>query len=58
MRVPTSTIDWCISLLDLVAEDRRGGGEQLRDMRPQLPGLRVDDLELLFHAEREAMHWG
>ena len=37
--------------LDLVAERGRARGQQLRDVRPQLPGLRVDDLELLFDAD-------
>ena len=44
--------------LDLIAEGRGRGGEQCDDVRPELPRLRVDDLELLFDAQREAVHEG
>ena len=40
---------------DLVAERRRALGEQLRDVRPQLPRPGIDDLEFLFHADREGV---
>jgi len=39
--------------LDLIAERRRARRQQLRNVRTQRPGIRIDDLELLFDADRE-----
>ena len=39
--------------LDLFAEDRLAVLEDLRDVRLQLPGRRVDDLVLFFDPERQ-----
>ena len=44
--------------LHLIAQRRRSGREQLRDVRAQLPGRRVDDLELLLDADREPVRHG
>jgi hypothetical protein len=42
--------------LDLIAEHRRARRQQLRHVRPQLPRLRIDDLELLLDADGEPVH--
>ena len=44
--------------LDLLAQRGRAGREQLGDVRAQLPGLRIDDLELLFDADGEPVRHG
>ena len=41
--------------LDLIAERRRARREQLGDVRAQLPGLGIDDLELFLDADGEAV---
>ena len=51
--VPTSTMDWCISRFIWSPSDERGRREQLRDVRAQFPGIRVDDLELLLDTDGE-----
>src|SRR5262249_21170870 len=44
--------------LDLIAERRRARRQQLRHVRAKLPGVRIDDVEFLFHAERERLAHG
>ena len=44
--------------LDLLAQHRRARRQELGHVRPQFSALGVDDLELLFDAEREAVHEG
>ena len=41
--------------LDLIAERRRARRQQLGHVRPQLPGLGIDDLELFLDADGEAV---
>ena len=41
--------------LDLIAQRRRARRQELRDVRPQLPGVRVDDLELFLDADGEGV---
>ncbi len=41
--------------LDLIAQDRGARRQELADMRTQLPGGGIDDLKLLFDADREAV---
>ena len=41
--------------LDVIAERRRARGEQLRHVGPQLPRVRVDDLELFLDTDREGV---
>ena len=40
---------------DLLAEGWSAGRQQLGDVRSELPRLRIDDLEFLFDAHREAV---
>ena len=44
--------------LDLVAEHRPAGRQELRHMRPQRAALRIDDLEFLLDTQGEWRHEG
>jgi hypothetical protein len=44
--------------LDVLTECRGARGQELADVRPQFPRVRVDDLELFLHANGEPMRHG